>query len=365
MNARGHRVEVASLDAPEDPWVRSCGLPVHACGPAALAYGYSRRLVPWLQANMANYDAVIVNGIWEYHSLAVRRALRTSQTPYFVFPHGMLDPWFRKTFPLKHLKKSLYWPWGGYPVLRDAEAVIFTAEEERLLARESFPLYSCREKVVSLGTSGAPPDAAAQRRAFFEQFPETRDQRVLLFMGRIHPKKGCDLAIEAFASVLRGQPGWRLVFAGPDQIGWQNVLKTRAAALGIADRITWTGMLTGDAKWGAYRAADALLLPSHQENFGMVVSEALACGVPGLISNKVNIWREVLQDGAGIVAVDDLEGVCQLLRTWTSMNSADQSSMRQRARRCFEQRFEINKAADSILSCIGAGSQHGGSQHSR
>ena len=79
---------------------------------------------------MPAFDAVIINGLWQYHSFGAWRALRGTATPYYVFPHGMLDPWFKRSFPLKHLKKWLYWPWAEYRVLRDARAVIFTCEAE-------------------------------------------------------------------------------------------------------------------------------------------------------------------------------------------------------------------------------------------
>ncbi|HYR43261.1 MAG TPA: glycosyltransferase, partial [Terriglobia bacterium] len=116
----GHQVEIISLDAPADSWVRDCPLPVHAFGPARGSYGYTPRFSCWIKEQHARYDAVLIQGLWQYSSFGVWRALRGTSTPYFVFPHGMLDPWFRRTYPLKHLKKMLYWPWAEYRVLRDA-----------------------------------------------------------------------------------------------------------------------------------------------------------------------------------------------------------------------------------------------------
>src|SRR6202035_5181428 len=137
-----------------------------------------------------------------------------------VFPHGMLDPWFKEAFPLKHLKKWLYWPWADYRVLRDAAAVIFTSEEERLLARESFWLYHAHEEVSPLGVESPTPDSPQSRESFFVRFSQLRNKRILLFLGRLHPKKGCDILIDAFGQIA--DDSLALVLAGPDQVGWQS-----------------------------------------------------------------------------------------------------------------------------------------------
>ena len=291
QRARGDTIEIASADDPAQDMLNAQGLPVYALGPGRTQYGYTPRFLPWLRAHAHDYDAVIVNGLWQYTTYATWRALHGKETPYFVFTHGMLDPWFKHTYPLKHLKKWLFWPWAEYRALRDASAVLFTCEEERRLARLSFWLYQCNEAVVNFGTSAPAGDPKAQQASFLEHYPELRGKRLFLFLSRIHEKKGCDLLIEAFATVARQNPQLHLVMAGPDQTGWQKVLLARAVQLGISSQIPWTGMLSGDVKWGAYRTAEAFILPSHQENFGIVVAEALACGLPVLISNKVNMAR--------------------------------------------------------------------------
>jgi glycosyltransferase involved in cell wall biosynthesis len=352
MAEAGHSTEVLTLDDPSAPWVHEFSLPVYAVGPGKTSYGYTPRLVPWLREHADNYDAVVVRGIWQYHSFGTWRALRDSATPYVVFTHGMLDPWFKQAYPMKHAKKWLYWPWAEYRVLRDAAAVLFTCEEEKLLARHSFWLYRCNEIVVSYGTSTPPEDTEIQQTAFFARYPELRNKCMALFLGRIHSKKGCDLLIEAFATVLSKYPDWHLVMAGPDQVGWQSKLMALAREKRVADSITWTGMIEGDIKYGALKAAEVFVLPSHQENFGIGVAEALACGTPVLISNKVNIWREVDGDGAGLVAEDDLDGTCALLTSWIALSDEQKSYMRMQARGCFERRFEIHRVADSLIRVL-------------
>src|SRR5262249_16942282 len=118
----GHIVEVVTTDQPDEPWVSGFPLLLHPLGPSFTSYRFAPQLLPWLKRNAPRFDAVVVNGLWQYGSLAVRSALQATHIPYFVFTHGMLDPWFRHTYPLKHLKKRLYWPWGEYRVLRDARA---------------------------------------------------------------------------------------------------------------------------------------------------------------------------------------------------------------------------------------------------
>lgn len=347
---RGHKIDIVVLDDPGAPWLANIGLPGQALGVGLTSYRYSPKLLPWLKKHGGDYDRVIVNGIWQYLSFAAWRRYAGSAVPYFVFPHGMLDPWFKETFPLKHLKKWLYWPWAEYRVLRDAAAVIFTSEEECLLARKSFWLYSAREKISPLGVETPPTASAEVRDKFFERYPELRDKRVLLFLGRLHPKKGCDILIDAFAQVADDSVA--LVLAGPDQVGWQAELQQRAEQLKVSTRVIFPGMLQGEMKRAALAAADAFVLPSHQENFGMAVVECLAAGLPVLISNRINIWREIDQDRAGYVEPDDFSGTTRLLQRWIGAPESVRADMRANARRCFVQHFEISKAVDSLLEVL-------------
>ncbi len=349
----GNSVDVVCGDAPDAPWLGDTGLTrVFALGPSHAGYGYCPKLLPWLRANAAQYDAVIVNGLWQYIGFAVWRALAGSKTPYFVFSHGMLDPWFKHTYPLKHLKKWLYWPWAEYRVLRDARRVIFTCEDEKLLARESFWLYKANEAVTSYGVSDPPANGIELAAKFIASHAHLAGKRIALYLSRIHVKKGCDLLIEAFAKAAQQDDSLQLVIAGPDQTGWMPKLQAQAAALGIAHRITWPGMLQGDMKWGAFYAAEVFVLPSHQENFGIVVAEALACGKPVLISNKVNIWREIEADGAGLVADDTLAGTQSLFTRWLAMSADEFAAIQAKTVPCFQNRFHVQRAAERLLEII-------------
>ena len=358
----GHETEIICLDRQDAPWLEDFPITVHALGPGLGGYGYTWRLHSWLRLNHHRYDAVIVEGLWQYNGFGVWRALHGAGIPYYVYSHGMLDPWFKRTYPIKHLKKRLYWRFAEHRVLRDARAVLFTCEEERRLARLSFHPYSCRERVVNFGTAAPPENLQEHKNGFFDKYPQLSGKKILLFLGRIHPKKGVDLLIRAFGDIFTDdqkpktdEDSLHLVFTGPcADPAYLESLKRMAKSFGpdAENGITWTGLLHGDLKWGAIAAADAFILPSHQENFGIAVAEALAAGTPVLISNKVNIWREVLEDEAGFVEDDTLEGTGRLIRKWLSSETGSWEEMGRNAKGCFRNRFEIHNAAKSLVNVI-------------
>lgn len=352
LSTLGHVTEAVTLDDPADPWVKDSNFVNHALGPRTRIYGFSRRLIPWLKKNAGTYDVVIQHGLWNYTSFATWSALKSISKPYYVYTHGMLDPWFRQSYPIKHIAKQIVWWLADGCLIRDARAVLFTTEEERLLARNAFWPYHPREVVVSYGTADVPSDPDKQTAAFRQLLPQSGGRRYLLFLSRIHPKKGCDLLIRAFASVASTYPDLDLVVAGPDQLGMGAELKNIARQESIAHRIYWLGMLQGDVKWGAFRGCEAFVLPSHQENFGIVVAEAMACGRPVLITNKVNIWREVQAANAGLVSDDNQSEVTDLLRRFLAMPPQHIAGMANAARQLFLNRFEIEGVAKNLLAIL-------------
>jgi glycosyltransferase involved in cell wall biosynthesis len=356
----GHEVETVSVDDPASPWQAGLLASVHLKGPARGPLEYSKDFSEWLMANSGGFDVLISHGLWRFNSYATRHAALSAGRPYFVFPHGMLDPWFKRYYPVKHLKKTLFWWSKEYAVLRDARAVLFTCQEELLLARESFWPYKCVERVVPLGTGEPPADMEAQRKAFSEKFPALKGKRVFLFLGRLHEKKGCDLLLRAFLNLLETKPPevWRdlhLMMAGPcahpDYLKALKEMADRCEAISPGS-VSFPGMLSGDLKWGALREAEVFVLPSHQENFGVAVVEALACGTPVLISRPVNIWREIESSGAGLVDSDDVEGCTRLLAKWLGLSREDKAQMAAKAVASFRQKFEITRTAVSLIDTI-------------
>jgi glycosyltransferase involved in cell wall biosynthesis len=355
----GSGIEVVCLDDPGAPYLADIPCTVHALGQRYLGrYGFSPRLWRWLHGNAGRFDGMVMHGIWTFPGVALRLAARSCEKSYAIFVHGALDPWFYRKYPLKHFKKVLYWP-IQYPVLRDARAVFFTAESESDLAKAGFRPNKWNSVVVPFGITdpeirSTEPDG--QVETFYRRLPQLRGRRYLLFLARIHPKKGCDLLVEAFAKVAATVPDVDLVMAGPDQIGMQAKLQRMAEQSGVRDRVHWPGFIDGDLKWGALRACEAFVLSSHSENFGIAVVEALAVGRPVLISNQVNIWPEIESDGAGLVEEDTQEATERLLRRWFELPQAERDAMASRARPSFLKRYTMNRAVLAIDQLFSTGS---------
>jgi len=347
-----YRTEIVCLDRPGEPWLDGdATLPIHAVGPVLGKYGYTSKLDRWIDGNISRFDGVLVSGLWQYHGLAVWKRCR-ARLPYLVYAHGMLDPWFKNTYPGKHLKKLLYWGIIERRILRDASGVLFTSPMEAQLALGTFPLSKWNGFTVPYGTTTPNGNRLEQVQQFYTECPEIRDRPFLLYLGRIHKKKACDLLVQAFARLALVDQEMHLVIAGPDEQGWRRDLVSLAASTGVADKVHFPGMLQGGAKWGAFYSAEAFVLPSHQENFGVAVVESLACGTPVLISNKVNIWKEIAADGAGLVEEDNLEGISRLLTRWRSLTSSDRTEMAANCLASFHSRYHINQAPRVIASLL-------------
>ena len=194
----------------------------------------------------------IAHGLWQWPGVVAYNNCKRKSIPYLVYPHGMLDPWFKKAYPIKHLKKQLYWWWRQRKILENAHAVCFTTEEERRLAQKTFGRINAGKLLLDSELESL-QEMKNQVSHFQKKFTQTRGKDFLLYMGRIHPKKGLDLLLKAFAQQKKSND--LLVIAAPiseDDIYHKTL---RRDFKDIEGQILWTDMLEGDLKWGALRAA--------------------------------------------------------------------------------------------------------------
>ena len=262
-------------------------------------------------------------------------------------------------------------------MINEADGLLFTCEDELRLAREPFrPYQPKRETVVGLGIEDPPAATPVMREAFLEKHPELRDSSYILFLSRLHEKKGVDLLLKAYANVvaksvktqtaavLNGASDSKfdferftlpkLVIAGPglETVYGRALQQVVAGNKKLQAAVLFPGMLTGNMKWGAFYNCEAFVLPSHQENFGIAVVEALACGKSVLISNQVNIWREIEAGGGGMAADDTLVGTQKLLEEWVYLSREQKETRGEQARETFTKYFAMKPAAQRLLEAL-------------
>ncbi|MXV17442.1 glycosyltransferase [Hufsiella ginkgonis] len=362
--------EIVCLDAPDASFLGMDDFPIHALGPARGPWHYAEKLYPWLMNNLGRFDVVIINGLWIYSSYAAHRAFKKLKRAspgadlprVYVMPHGMLDPYFQRARDrrFKAIRNWFYWKLVERAVVNDSAGLLFTCETELLLARGTFSGYRPRKELnVGYGIVQPPDYTPQMSEAFSARCPGLDGQPYLLFLSRIHGKKGVDLLIKSFAAHIKASASRekalpKLVIAGP---GTETPYGKRLVYLinqfpHLKERVLFTGMLTGDAKWGAVYGCEAFILPSHQENFGIAVVEALACKKPVLISNQVNICMEIHAGGAGIVATDTLTGTWDLLRKWFSLGDEERAQMGQNALAVYQSHFHIDPFSVALHQAI-------------
>ncbi|MBX9690030.1 MAG: glycosyltransferase, partial [Candidatus Obscuribacterales bacterium] len=302
------------MDSPDSPWLEGMQSTT-ALGPGALgAFSFNREYLNWLKENAGRFDILIAHGLWDFVSLAAILAAAQKSVPVFVFVHGMLDPWFNEAYPLKRLKKQIYWFFLQAPVLARARAVLFNSEQEMLRARNVFLPYKFRELLVPYGVLPCKLEKERAIQVFFEKFSALKGKNYFLFFGRVTAKKGLELLLKSFAN-LRPE-GYEIVIAGPRDSSYAESLNALAAELGIEEHLHWTGMLSDQLKWGALSAADLFVLTSKQENFARAMAESLAVGTPVLISEQVNTWSIINKYNAGLLCQAEQESTQKALQQW-------------------------------------------------
>jgi len=270
------------------------------------AFKYSRPLALWLDRHVAEFSIVHIHAVFSHSSLAAAAACRRRDVPYVVRTLGTLDPWSMQQKPMR---KRLLWHLGVSRMLDGAAAIHYTTATEQRLAEK--PLGLRRGVVIPLGIDQSEYTYAADVAGFRARHPDLGKHPYIVVLGRLHPKKGVEALIAAFLQATRreGLHDWRLVVAGDGEAAHAAHLRRIAGGRPGGERVVFTGWVAGQEKLAALQGAAVLALPSHQENFGLVVVEALACGVPVLVSPHVNLADEVQAAGAGWVVPLDPAGL--------------------------------------------------------
>ena len=290
-------IEILTSDSKNSSFQGSNKIKIINMGPGIGKFGFSIKLTKWLLKNRYNYDVFIVDGVWTYGSLISRLLLKKK---YFVYIHGTLDPYFKNDF-LKKIKKQIYWFLVGKKNLIDSKAILLTTGiEKKLLSNTYVNTNNITKKVAGYGIFKKQINKKKLLKIFNERYPELKNKRTLLFLGRFHEKKGCDLLIKAYHKVKK-ELNFNLFLAGSENI-YKNKIRLMVKKYKLEEKVFLSKkILDNNLKYGAMIKSSAMILPSHSENFGVSLVESLSVCRPILISNKVNIYREINKYKSGIV----------------------------------------------------------------
>lgn len=295
----------------------------------------SFKMRQWLLRNIQRFDVVHIHGLYRFPATYAARLSRIRNVPYVIRPHGSLDPFLYPTSSRSVLLKRIYERFFDMPNLHAAGAIHYTAKEER--ERASFLNLRAPSFVIPNGLDWTryrelPTWGALRARWGLEDAP------LVLFLGRLHFKKGLDLLIPAFDALGKRAPGVQLVIAGPENDDYGQKVRGWVRERGLDADVHFVGSLEGQDVVQAYVDADVFVLPSYAENFGMSVAEAMACELPVVISDQVNIHAEVASAGAGLVTRCDADEVALALESL--LNDADRrNAMGAAGRRLVQERY--------------------------
>ena len=356
LNKYGFIHDVVCLDNPNAAFLQNTSFKTYALGDAKNAWNYNKKLIPWLRKNVLRYDMVVVHTLWGYHGYAVNKVLkelRNKNSRYYVMPHGMLDPYFQtaKERKLKAIRNLFYWAFIEKKVINEAEGILFTCDAERQLAQKTFNNYHPKKEIiVGIGIYSPPSKQASFVDAFYKALNTSKRNPYILFLSRIDCKKGIDILITAYAKIVEANnletlPDLVIAGSGIEKEFGLTIQKMVTSNKLLEGKVHFPGMLRDEAKWGAFYGSEAFILPSHQENFGIVVVEALACKKVVLITDKVNIYSVIKDEQAGIVESDNEEGIYNLLNNWLHLSAQEKNNMSLNAFNCFQKHYTIQNTA--------------------
>lgn len=261
-----------------------------------LEYKYSPALARWLEKEVRRYDVVHIHAVFNYSTHAAARAAARHGVPYVIRTLGTLN----RSYALRQgrTRKRIYLRLVGLRDLHGAGAIHCTSQAEK----EDVESLGLRAPavVIPLGLRAEEFATLPPRGDFRRRYSLAGEPPLIAFLGRIHPKKGFDILLPALEA-LSGEHDFLFALAGPAEAAYRASLEEEIARRGLRERVVWTGMLEGEAKRALLAEADIFVLPSYYENFGIAVAEAMACGIPVVVSDQVDLWPEIRAYDAGRV----------------------------------------------------------------
>lgn len=356
----GITTDVVCMDDEQTNYPITDDFVIYKVGQGKTSYLYQPELLKWLRNNIFNYDFVIVHGLWQYHNYAVNQTIKLLKKQnrkipkVIIMPHGMLDPYFQKAADRKWkaFRNELVWALIEKKCINQADAIFYTCEEEMRLAATTFKNYNPKKVYnVGYGIQMPPENNIILKEEFYKSCPEIKGKKYFLFLSRIHEKKGVDLLINTYNELCHESSAFPdLVIAGPIESDYAKEMIQ--LALGNP-KIHFPGMLSGKSKWGAFYNCEVYFLPSHQENFGIAIVEAMACKKTVLITKNVNIWTEIHEGGGGwVINIEENNALKNVLLEIIEQSDENLEIKGLKAFETYQEKFDINTCASKFTETL-------------
>ncbi|MBI2996197.1 MAG: glycosyltransferase [Candidatus Melainabacteria bacterium] len=281
-------------------------------------YNFSPQLFFSVLNEVKKYDLVHITAFWNFPVLAGSVSSLLYKKPYIISPRGVL---YEEAINIKSKRiKKLYYYLIAKHYLKFASAVHYTSEDERDNISSLFRINN-KSLVIPNGLDLDQYKTLPPAGTFKSKYPVLKDKRYILFLGRIHKKKGLDILVDAFKDLINFDNDLSLVIAGPDNGGYEKFIKAKLNNYGLSKKVLFTGLIRGKEKLAAFVDANLFILSSYSENFGMSVIEAMACGTPVIVSNKVGIYKDIQDANAGYVVTTNANSVASGIKKLLSDNA--------------------------------------------
>ena len=345
----GMKVDILTNDNHKYNFIRTKKIKVFLMGKSLWgSYGYNTKLFFWLLKNRYKYDYFIIHGLWSFYSLVARILVPKK---YFIFTHGQLDPYFSLNI-YKKIKKIIYWKLIEKKNLLYSKSLLLTTKDEKKLLNNTYvDTTGIKKNVIKYGILKKKINKKKVIKIFNKNFPSLKNKVFLLYLGRFHDKKGCDILIESLKKLSKQNIKFNVLLAGPHN-EYKDKLKYLSKKYKLDKNLFWSDSIFGDLKWGAILASKGMVLPSHGENFGVSLVESLSFNKPVITTNKVNIHKDILKYKAGFISRDNVSNFSKALQKFNSLTKKQTLKMSKNSYRCFNENFNLSKKDKSFYNLL-------------
>lgn len=345
---KGYDVSIITSDKKNSKYYKGNKIKIINLGPALGKYKLNPKLFFWLKKNRHKFKSFFVHGLWQFNTLVARLLLKKD---FYVFSHGQLDPYFKLEF-FKCLKKKIYWSLIEKSNLIYSKSLLLTSNNEKKLIKHTYVnTDGINKKVIEYGILEQKFNLKKSENLFYKKFKNLKNLNYFIYLGRFHKKKGCEIILGVLTRLKKNKIKIKVLMAGPNN-EYKKKLIEDSYKLRIDDMIVWSDTLIDDLKWIALKKSEAMILPSHGENFGVSLVEAMSLSKPVITTSKVNISDKILSSKSGIITSNNLNSFYKGIIKFLRFSKKQKKILSKNSYLCFLKYFNLEKNLETFKDLI-------------